>query len=229
MTRNARRRRRCGARIEMRERAPSVDVHVHVGAEVLGELADAEIRAAAGDGGGEIEPALHERVALARADDVRGAADGARRDAARGGGARAIARRDAGRDARGGVGGGEGEHLEGRAGGYDAARHLCCYSAAFLVTPAALSSPAAASSARDKDSPTLRTWILNQETTSRKCHSRFAWGFVWVISHDKMNALFVVSFPLQAFAGRGAPARAAPRTHTTSARREREDRVRLSS
>ena len=44
----------------MRERAPSVDVHVHVGAEVLGELADAEIRAAAGDGGGEIEPALRD-------------------------------------------------------------------------------------------------------------------------------------------------------------------------
>ena len=80
MTRNARRRRRCGARIEMRERAPSVDIHVHVRAEVLGELANAEICAAAGDRGGEIEPAFHERVALACADDVRGAADGNRFD-----------------------------------------------------------------------------------------------------------------------------------------------------
>lgn len=169
MTRNARRRRRCGARIEMRERAPSVDIHVHVRAEVLGELANAEICAAAGDRGGEIEPAFHERVALACADDVRGAADGARRDAARGGGARAIARRDAGRDAHGGVGGGEGGHLERRVGWYDAGYPR----STLVVVTCAAATPrrcwlASQHTARDED---IAMGSVNQETTSRKRQS----------------------------------------------------------
>ena len=64
------------------EQVPSVDVHVHVAPQVLRELADAEVRAAARDGRGEIQPPLHERV-LGAADDGRRRPPGRR-----GGGAR---------------------------------------------------------------------------------------------------------------------------------------------
>ena len=47
--------------------APAVDVHVDVLAQFLGELAHAEVLPAAADGVGEVQPAVHERVAGVRA------------------------------------------------------------------------------------------------------------------------------------------------------------------
>ena len=69
----------------------------------------------------------------------------------------------------------------------------------------------------DEDSPTLRTWILNQETTSQKCQSRFAFCFVWLISHDKMNALFRQFSVASIRTDRRSPREARRRAHTRRA------------